>query len=323
MRRREFITLSGAAVVSWPVAVRAQQSKLPTIGFLNGSSPEKYRPYVDAFVQGLKETGYIVGQNVTMEYRWADGRYDHFPEMVADLIARHVDVIVANTPATRAAKKATNIPMVFFTGEDPVASGLVNSLNHPGGNATGVTSMYGGMATKQLGLLHDLVPTAASIAFLVNPQSPITPPNVMDAQDAARAIGVRLNVLNAGTVGEIETAFETLTRMNDGALLVQPDALFNNSSKVIALSARHAVPTLYQARDMAKAGGLMSYGPDVGDLYRLMGVYTGKVLHGTKPDELPVLQPTKFELTINLKTANALGLKISDNLQSLADEVFE
>ena len=323
MRRREFIILLGSAAMAWPIAVRAQPAAMPVIGFLNGASREKYEVYVNAFLRGLKETGYVEGQNVTIEYRWADGQYDRFPEMVGDLARRQVAVIAANTPATRAAKQAaTSIPVVFFTGEDPVAIGLVESLGRPGGNATGVTSMFGALAAKQLGLLRELLPLVTSIAFLVNPRSPITEPNVRDAQEAARTLGQQIHVLNAATEAEVDAAFEALIHVRAGALLIQPDAFLNNK-RIVALSARHAVPTMYQYRDLTAAGGLMSYGPDISDLYRQMGVYTGKVLKGTKPAELPVLQPTKFELTINLRTAKALGVKISDDLLSLADEVFE
>jgi putative ABC transport system substrate-binding protein len=323
MTRRQFIQAIVGSTAAWPLGGRAQAPPIPVIGFLNGSSPKKYEAYVNAFLQGLKETGYIEGQNVTIEYRWADGHYDQLPEMAADLARRQVAVIAANTPATRAAKRAApNIPIVFFSGEDPVANGLVTSLNRPGGNATGVTSMFGALAAKQFGLLRELVPTATSIAFLVNPRSPITKPNVKDAQEAARLLGHQIHVLNASTEAEIDTVFETLTNVRAGALLVQGDAFLNNK-KIVALAARHAVPTMYQAPDLTAAGGLISYGPSISDLYRQMGVYAGKILKGTKPAELPVLQPTKFGLTINLKTARALGLEIPAKLLALADEVVE
>jgi putative tryptophan/tyrosine transport system substrate-binding protein len=323
MKRREFIALIGGAAAAWPFVAGAQQQEMPVIGFLNGGSPEKYEVLINAFIQGLKETGYIAGQNVTIEYRWADGQYDRLPEMAGDLARRRVAVIAANTPAIRAAKQiAANIPIVFFTGEDPVANGLVESLARPGGNATGVTSMFGALAPKQLGLLHDLLPSVTLIAFLVNPQSPITEPNVRDAQESARTLGQQIYVLNATTEAEITVAFETLTHARAGALLVQPDAFLSNK-KIVELSALHAVPTMFQRRDLTAAGGLISYGPSVSGLYRQMGVYTGKVLNGTKPAELPVLQPTKFELVINVKTAKALGLDISPLLLTIADEVIE
>jgi putative ABC transport system substrate-binding protein len=323
MRRRELLTLLGGAAAAWPLAAHAQQPAMPVIGFLNGASPEKYEPFVNAFLQGLKETGYTERQNVMIEYRWADGQYTRFPEMVRDLIRRQVAVIAVNTPAARIAKQAaTNIPIVFFTGEDPVTSGLVKSLSRPGGNATGVTSMFGGLAAKQFGLLRELIPSASTVAFLVNPQNPITEPNVRDSKEAAQILGLQVRILNASTEAEIDLAFEALSQRLAGALLVQPDAFLNNK-RIVALAARHAVPTMYQVRDLTAAGGLISYGSTLADLYRQMGVYTGKVLKGTHPAELPVLQPTKFELIINLKTAKTLGIEIPPNLLALADEVIE
>ena len=323
IRRREFITVVGGAAAAWPRAARGQQPALPVIGFLNGGSPEKYEVFVNAFLQGLKETGYAERQNVMIEYRWADGQYARFPEMVRDLIRRQVTVIAVNTPAARIAKQAaTNIPIVFFTGEDPVTSGLVKSLSRPGGNATGVTSMFGGLAAKQFGLLRELIPSVSTVAFLVNPQNPITEPNVRDSKEAAQILGLQVRILNASTEAEIDLAFEALSQRLAGALLVQPDA-FLNSKRIVALAARHAVPTMYQVRDLTAAGGLISYGSTLADLYRQMGVYTGKVLKGTHPAELPVLQPTRFELIINLKTAKTLGIEIPPNLLALADEVIE
>jgi putative ABC transport system substrate-binding protein len=323
MRRREFISLLAGAVVAWPFTAGAQQAAIPVIGFLNGGSPEKYEPFVNAFLQGLKETGYTEGQNVIIEYRWADGQYSRFPEMVRDLVRRQVSVIAVNTPAARIAKQAaTDIPIVFFTGEDPVTSGLVKGLSRPGGNATGVTSMFGALAAKQFGLLRELVPSATMIAFLVNPKNPIAEPNVRDANEAARLLGLQVHVLNASTEAEIDAAFDALAHVRAGALLVQPDAFINNK-RIVTLAARHAVPTMYQVRDLTAAGGLISYGPSVADLYRQMGVYTGKVLKGTHPADLPVLQPTRFELTINLKTAKTLGIEIPAKLLALSDEVIE
>jgi putative tryptophan/tyrosine transport system substrate-binding protein len=322
MRRRTFISLLGGAA-AWPLSARAQQQPMPVIGFLNGASPEKYEPFVNAFLQGLKETGYAERQNVMIEYRWADGQYARFPEMIRDLIRRQVAVIAVNTPAAGIAKQvATNIPIVFFTGEDPVTSGLVKSLSRPGGNATGVTSMFGGLAAKQFGLLRELIPSASAVAFLVNPQNPITEPNVRDAKEAAQILGLQVRILNASTEAEIDLAFEALSQRLAGALLVQPDAFLNNK-RIVALAARHAVPTMYQVRDLTAAGGLISYGSSLADLYRQMGVYTGKVLKGTHPAELPVLQPTRFELIINLKTAKTLGIEIPPTLLALADEVIE
>ena len=322
MKRRQFIALVGA-VASWPFAARAQQTPTPAIGFLNGSSATAYAAYAQAFVRGLAETGYTVGKNVVIEYRWADGHYDRIPEMANDLVRRQVAVIAANTPAARAAKHAAGkIPIVFFTGEDPVASGLVAGLNRPGGNATGVTSMYGGLAAKQVGLLRELVPAATLIAFLVNPRNPITESNVRDALGAARTFEQRMEIIHASSEAEIDAAFDRVREMHAGALLAQPDAFLLNK-RIVSLAARDAVPAMYQVRDLVAAGGLMSYGPSISEMYRQMGVYTGKVLNGANPAELPVLQPTKFELVINLKTAKVLGLKVSDDLLSLADEVIE
>ena len=323
MRRREFITLIGGAAAAWPLAARAQQPATPVVGFLNGSSATAYAAYVQAFISGLAETGLKVGENVSIEYRWAEGRYDRIPEMADDLVRRQVAVLAANTPAARAAKSAAGkIPLVFFTGEDPVAAGLVTSLNRPGGNATGVTTMFGGLAAKQVSLLRELVPTSKLIAFLVNPRNPITEPNVRDALEAARKLGQQIQIVNASSDTEIEVAFDTLREMRPGALLVQPDAFLINK-RIVALAERDALPVMYQSRDLVAGGGLMSYGPSVSDQYRQMGIYVGKVLNGTNPGGLPVLQPTKFELAINMKTAKALGLRLSNNLLSLADELIE
>jgi putative ABC transport system substrate-binding protein len=323
MKRRQFIALVGGAVTAWPFAARAQQTTKPVIGFLNGSSATAYATYVQAFVRGLAETGYTVGENVTIEYRWAEGHYDRIPDMAEDLVRRRVAVLAPNTPAAHAAKRAAgNIPIVFFTGEDPVASGLVASLNRPGGNATGVTSMFGGMAAKQVGLLRELVPGATLIGFLVNPRNPITEQNVRDALDAAQNLGEKIEIVRASSEAEIDAAFDTLRGMRANALLVQPDAFLINK-RIVALAARDALPAMYQVRDLVAAGGLMSYGSSFADMYRQMGVYAGTVLKGANPAELPVLQPVKFEMTINLQTAKALGLKLSDNLLSLADEVIE
>jgi len=321
MRRREFITLLGVA--AWPIAARGQQSSIPVIGFINGASATAYAAYVQAFIRGLAETGHTAGVNVAIEYRWAEGHYDRIPDMVDDLVRRRVAVLAPNTQAARAAKRAAGkIPVVFFTGEDPVASGLVASFNRPGGNATGVTSLFGGLAAKQVGLLHDLVPAAPLIGFLVNPRNPITERNVQDARDAARKLGEKIEIVHASSEAEIDAAFDRLRVMRAGALLVQPDAFLNNK-RIVALAARDALPTMYQARELVAMGGLMSYGSSLADMYRQMGVYAGKVLKGATPAEMPVLQPVKFEMAINLQTAKALGLKLSDNLLSLADEVIE
>jgi putative ABC transport system substrate-binding protein len=321
MRRREFVTVLGAAAI-WSFAARAQKTR-PIIGFLNGSSATAYAAYVQAFIRGLAETGNKVGENVAIEYRWADGRYERIPEMANDLVLHKVAVIAANTPAARTAKLAAGkIPLVFFTGEDPVTSGLVTSLNRPGGNATGVTSMFGGLAAKQIGLLRELVPTATLIAFLVNPRNPITETNVRDALEAARKFERSMEILHASSEAEIDAAFDKVRDLRAGALLTQGDAFLNNK-RIVSLAARDAVPAMYPNHDLVAGGGLMSYGPSLSEMYRQMGVYVGKILNGANPAELPVLQPTKFELVINLKTANALGLKVSDDLLSLTDEVIE
>jgi len=321
MRRREFITLL-AGTTTWPIAGRGQSS-IPVIGFINGSSATAYGAYVQAFIRGLAETGYTVGENVAIEYRWADGHYDRIPDMVDDLVRRRVTVLAPNTPAAHAAKRAAgNIPVVFFTGEDPVASGLIASLNRPGGNATGVTSLFGELAAKQVGLLRDLVPAATLIGFLVNPRNPITDRNVRDALDAAQKLGEKIEIVHASSEAEIDAAFETLRGLRASALLVQPDA-FLNDKRIVALAARDALPAMYQDRELVAAGGLMSYGTSIADLYRQMGLYAGKVLKGARPAELPVWQPIKFEMAINLQTAKALGLNLSNNLLSLADEVIE
>ena len=324
MRRREFIALTGGAVAASSfTAARAQQRATPVIGFLNGSSATAYATYVQAFIQGLAETGYTVGNNVAIEYRWAEGQYDRIPDMAEDFVRRRVAVLAPNTPAAHAAKSAAgSIPIVFFTGEDPVTSGLVASLNHPGGNATGVTSLFGGMAAKQVGLLRELVPAAMLIGFLVNPRNPITERNVRDALDAAQKLGKKIEIVHASSEAEIDVAFDTLRSVRANALLVQPDAFLINK-RIVALAAQDALPTMYQSRELVAAGGLMSYGSSFADQYRQMGVYVGKVLKGAKPAEMPVLEPVKFEMAINQKNAKALGLKLSDNLLSLADEVIE
>src|SRR6516164_7854515 len=321
MRRREFITLL-AGTTTWPIAGRGQSS-IPVIGFINGSSATAYAAYVQAFIRGLAETGHTVGENVAIEYRWAEGHYDRIPDMVDDLVNHRVAVLAPNTPAAHAAKRAAgNIPVVFFTGDDPVASGLVASLNRPGGNATGVTSLFGELAAKQVGLLRELVPAATLIGFLVNPLNPITERNVRDAVDAAQKIGEKIEIVHASSEEEVDAAFDTLRGMRVNALLVQPDAFLVNK-RIVVLAARDALPALYQTRELVAAGGLMSYGTSLADMYRQMGVYVGKVLKGANPAEMPVLQPIKFEMAINLQTAKALGLNLSDNLLSLADEVIE
>jgi ABC-type uncharacterized transport system substrate-binding protein len=319
--RRDFITLLGSTAAAWPLRVNAQQPAMPVVGFLNGASPQAYALNVAGFLQGLRETGYIEGQKVTIEYRWAEGKYHLLPELAADLARRQVAVIAANTQAAPAAKAATRkIPIVFLSGDDPVESRLVTSLNRPGGNVTGVSTFASALGGKQLGVFRELLPAAASIFVLVNPTNPNSEPYVRGAQEAARALGQQIHILNASTETEIETALQG--RAN--ALVVAPDAFFiNRIDQVVALAVRHAVPTMYPFREFTAAGGLMSYGTSLPDLYRQVGVYVGKILQGAKPADLPVEQPTKFEFVINLKTAKALGLNIPSGVLAIADEVIE
>src|SRR2546428_9179062 len=324
MKRREFVTLIGGAA-AWPLTAHAQQPTVPVIGFLNSASPDGYAPMVSAFRQGLKETGYIEGQNVTIEYRWAGGQYDRVPALAAELIRRQVAVIVANSPGAQAIKAAiTTIPIVFTTASDPVQLGLVTSLNRPGGNVTGVTQLYVKVMPKRLELAHELVPTATIIAALVNPTNPNTETIVRDLQAAARILGVQLHVLHASTERDLDTVFATLAQLRAGALVIGTDAIFNGwVEQLAALTVHHAVPAIFQRRAFAAAGGLMSYGGNTEESYRQAGVYTGRVLKGEKPDDLPVVQSTKFELVINLPTAKALGLEIPPMLLAHADEVIE
>jgi len=325
MRRREFITLLGGAA-AWPLAARAQQSPMPVIGFLHARTPEDSNPQVAAFRRGLSESGYTEGQSVTVEYRWGRGQYDQLPAMAAELVRRPVALLVAGSePAALAAKAATStIPIVFSVGTDPVKLGLMTSFNHPGGNATGMQMFTTMLEAKRLGLLHELVPRAQTLGILLNPNFTTAQNQLVDLQEAVKSIGLRLQVFRASNVAEIEAAYEAIARERIPAVMVAADAFFDTRrEQLIALAARHAVPVMYQFREYAAAGGLMSYWIDLPDNYRHVGVYAGRVLRGTKPADLPVMQTTKFEFVINLKTAKALGVKISDNLISLADEVIE
>ena len=327
MQRRRFISLLGGAAVAWPFAARAQQSTMPVVGFVNLASAKGYAPQVSAFLKGLSETGYVDGRNVAIEYRWAEGRIDRLPAMVADLVHRQVAVIAASTtPAALAAKAATTtIPIVFETGGDPVQLGLVPSLNRPGGNVTGVTQTNWEITPKRLQLLHELVPTASVIAILVNPANPTVSETTTKAmQAAAPSLGLELHILNASTERDFDGVFAKLTQLRAGGLVIGQDPFFTiQREQLAALTVRHAVPAIFYGREFVAAGGLLSYGADVADAYRLTGNYTGRVLKGEKPADLAVQQVTKVEMYINLKTAKALGVNVPNTLIGRADEVIE
>jgi putative ABC transport system substrate-binding protein len=326
MRRRDFIAALGGAAVM-PFAARAQQSPIPVIGFLNGGTPGAWAAFVAAFRRGLSETGYVEGQNVAIEFRWAEHQIDRVPGLVADLARRQVAVIFAggNDAAVLAVKAAISaIPIVFAIGGDPVEYGLVSSLNQPGGNVTGVMIVSSELWPKRLDLLRELVPSASVIGVLVNPNHPSAAASTNGARTAARTIGRRVVVVNASSEHDFDTAFATLSQQGVGALLVANDTLFLGwRERLAALAALHAVPAIYDRRDYAEAGGLISYGATAVDQYRHCGLYVGRILKGAKPADLPVWQPTKFELVINLKTARALGIAVPNSMQLLADEVIE
>ena len=325
MRRRELIAFLGSSLASWPLAARAQQPAMPVIGFMSARSPEDSAHLLAAFRRGLAEGGYVEGQNVSIEFRWARGQYDPLPAMAADLVSRRVSVLVAagGDPSPRAAKRATStIPIVFGVGGDPISEGLVESFNRPGGNATGDTLYTNIMEPKRLGLLRELVPGVPLIGVLLNPS--LAPYQLPQIEEAARSIDQRILVAKASTDEQLMAAFAALTVERVGALLVAADPYFDTRrDQIVGFAERQRLPAIYHFREYAVAGGLLSYGVSVTDSYRQRGVYTARILKGAKPADLPVLQPTKFETVINLKTAKALGIKISDNLLSLADEVIE
>ena len=331
MRRREFILALGGAVAApsllWPRAARAQPPSIPIVGYVHSDSPQTAAGLLAAFREGLSETGYVEGQNVAIEYRWAENDLSRIPELVADLVRRRVAVIATpgSSAAALAAKAATTtIPIVFSLGLDPVQLGLVDSLSRPGGNIIGVNSMSNELVAKRLGLLHELLPTATHLGVLVNPQNPTTESLKKDVEAAATAIGPQIEFFTASTEAEIDTAFASLVQRQTDALVVHPDNLFiNRRVQLITLAARHAVPVIYPLRPEAEAGGLMSYGTKLADAHRQAGVYTGRILKGAKPADLPVVQPTKFEFIINLQTAKTIGLTVPPTLLARADQVIE
>jgi len=327
MKRREFITLLGSTTFTWPLAARAQQSAMPVIGYVSARSPEAEASMLVAFRRGLNEAGFVEGKNVAIEFRWANGQYDRLPALVEDLVRRQVAVIVAGGGEVMAlAAKATTktIPIVFNVGGDPVKTGLVTALNQPGGNLTGVTSFLGALGAKRLGLLRELVPTAAVIAVLVNPNDPVSKFELTDVQTAADTMAQQLIVLRATTEREIDAAFMPLAQQRAGALLVNSSPFFvTRANQIVLLATRHAVPVMYVRREFTTVGGLMSYGSITAETYGQMGIYAAKIINGARPSELPVLQPTKFELVINLQAARVIGIEVPATLLARADEVIE
>jgi putative ABC transport system substrate-binding protein len=326
MRRRQFIALFGGVAATWPLTARAQQGNLPVIGWLSARSPSEAAFVLQAFRQGLGQVGYFEGKNVTIEYRWAEGRYDRLPALAAELVSRQVTVIAATggEPSPLAAKAATTtIPIVCTLGGDPVETGLVASLNQPGGNLTGTTIMAVEMGPKRLDLARQLVPDATAVAMLINPRFPTASAEAREVQGAAR-LGIHINLLNASTESEIDAAFTTIVEQKNGALIIGTDPfLLGQRDQLVRLAARHMVPTIYFLREFVEAGGLMSYGPNIANGYRQAGVYTGLILNGANPAVLPIVRPTQFLLYLNLKTAKTLGLQIPPLLLALADEVIE
>jgi putative ABC transport system substrate-binding protein len=327
VKRRDFITLLGGAAAAWPLAARAQQPAVPVVGFFDNGSLDSSTRYVAALRKGLSENSYVEGQNVTVEYHWLEGQYDRLPALVADLVRRRVAVIAAvGVPPSLAAEAATTtIPIVFGVAGDPVKLGLVASLARPGGNATGINFFGNEVVAKRLGLLHDLVPKAVRVAVLVNPANAVVAETTLrGVQEAARPLGLRIRVLNASTSSEIDAAFATLARERPDALITAPEGFFNSRRVQLAtLTAVNKIPAAYGNRDAVAVGGLMSYGTDLADSYRQVGIYTGQILKGAKPADLPVVQSTKFDFVINLQTARALGIEVPSGLLAIADEVIE
>jgi putative ABC transport system substrate-binding protein len=325
--RREFITLLGGAAAAWPLAARAQQQPTPVIGFMSSRERIGSTAFVGAFQRGLNESGFVEGRNVVIDYRWAEGEYNRLPEMAADLVRRDVNVVVSvgGDPAIQAAKAAiVKIPIVFVTGRDPIKAGLVNSLNRPEGNITGIHAFLDDIGAKRLGLLREIIPNVRLIAMLLNPNSTVVETVLGDVQEAARSLGVQVRVLRASTEGEIDNAFANLIQAGAEAVINGADPYFTSRrEQIVKLAARYRIPAIYELREYTMAGGLMSYGTSLTEGYRQAGVYAGKILKGAKPAELPIVQSTKFELVINLKTANTLGLMIPPGVLAIADEVVE